>query len=221
MNLWEWVTRTVNDLDESGHEALARHMWNVPDEALDGHTDRAVAMATDVVTQARALHLPWVEVYARHWRLQSQDEGAATLPEAVDLFEFAHRDETRDCPQSVCATQDLTLAYGGTDGCGYAAERAAVAQETLARIDPSWGCFHCLSVEWARAVLEGGDPDGAVALLERQIATTLDAGEDVDESFRCSLALLLVDAGRPADALAILDELGDPADDPRTPPPAS
>ena len=46
-------------------------------------------------------------------------------------IEFANRDETRECPQSVCVTQDLAGCYAKLDGPGYAQERLDVARETL------------------------------------------------------------------------------------------
>ena len=44
-------------------------------------------------------------------RLGNNGEGETALPEAVALFEFAHRDDTIACPQSVCVTQDLSACY--------------------------------------------------------------------------------------------------------------
>ena len=90
----------------------------------------------------RAQKHPWAEVYVRHWYMQSKilhrHEVQDTLSDAVDLLEFANRPETRDCPQSVCVTQDLACAYADIDGPGYARERLAVAAETLGPPPPTY-----------------------------------------------------------------------------------
>ncbi len=102
------------------------------------------------------------------FKLGLQNDVDAGLPEAVRLLEFAHRDECRDCPQSVCAVQDLAIAYGMADGPAYAAERRQVCAETLERIDPGWPCFDCLSGEYGYALLDQGRFAEAVEYLDAQ-----------------------------------------------------
>jgi tetratricopeptide (TPR) repeat protein len=209
MNVWDWVVETARELDANGHERLAGQLFQLPFDASEVRTERVDAAVPEIIAQAGALQLPWLEVFARHWRLQARADGARAIPEAVDLFERAHREDTRACPQSVCTTQDLARAYGRTDGPGYAAERVAVTREILAGIDPSWACFTCLTDELSDALADGGDPAAAVAAVESAIAATEAAGEEVGPPFRRSLARRLVDAGRPAEALAILEPLGE------------
>jgi hypothetical protein len=66
---------------------------------------------------------------------------ASALGEAVALFERAHREDTLECPQSICVTQDLAACYGNIDGPGWVPERIEVCDETLGRIDPELGLF--------------------------------------------------------------------------------
>ncbi|WP_204349551.1 hypothetical protein, partial [Stenotrophomonas maltophilia] len=75
-------------------------------------------------------------------RVGNQLEGETALADAVSLFELANRDDTQACPQSVCVTQDLASCYANVDGPGWVEERIEVCDETLARIDPTWACFH-------------------------------------------------------------------------------
>ena len=92
------------------------------------------------------------------------------MKEAVSLIEFASRPETRDCPQGICAVQDLASAYGLVDGVGYAEERLAVTDEALGRIDPSWPCFDCVSSERASALLDLRRHQDALDFCDRQLA---------------------------------------------------
>lgn len=65
-------------------------------------------------------------------------------------------------------TQDLASCYANVDGPGWVEERIEVCDETLARIDPTWACFHCLSNEKAEALLDDGRGEDALAFLAEQ-----------------------------------------------------
>ncbi|MDB4942908.1 MAG: repeat protein [Labilithrix sp.] len=180
MNLWDWVNDAEERLAEAGHKRLAELIDRIPSEVCDDHHDRVDALVPEALALAKGVGEPWLEVFLKHWSLQSKVlhrmDGRA-LGEAVSLVELAHREETRACPQSVCAVQDLAAAYGFVDGAGYAEERKEVARETLARIDTSWSCFTCISGEYAGALLDEGDFTGALAYVERQGATLVAAGK--------------------------------------------
>jgi hypothetical protein len=88
---------------------------------------------------------------------------------AVDALDKAHADDTAHCPQAVCAVQDVCLAYGATDGTAYVDERLAVCDETLARIDPSWPCWMCITQEKADALIDAGRFGEAHELVEEQV----------------------------------------------------
>ncbi len=180
MNIWEWVGDTQQTLYEQGYDRLAELIDAVPQAAVDLQHDRVDALVPEALHLAREAGNPWLEVFFRHWNLQSQvfdrNRVADALPEAVALIDFAHREETRDCPQSVCVVQDLSHCYGALDGPGYVQERLAIAGETLARIDASWGCFTCISEEHADALLDDGRYEETLRFLDEQVKALTRAG---------------------------------------------
>src|SRR5690606_16106250 len=128
------------------------------------------------------------------------------LSEAVQLLEFANRPDTRDCPQSVCVTQDLACTYGDIDGPGYADERLAVAGETLARIDPTWPCFDCISGEYAAALSDQGRIEDCLAFIDEQ-RQKLAAHQifKLGGNLIRRRSMALFELGRPEEALAQLE----------------
>ncbi len=172
MNVWRWFHGQMNALVEAGEEPLADTAQGFARLCAHGATAEVESSYPELLAAARRLELPWLEVFVRHWYLQFklglQNDVDAGLPEAVRLLEFAHRDECRECPQSVCAVQDLAIAYGMADGPAYAVERRQVCAETLERIDPSWPCFDCLSGEYGYALLDQGRSAETVEYLDAQ-----------------------------------------------------
>ncbi|MFD0528914.1 hypothetical protein ACFQ1I_21305 [Kitasatospora arboriphila] len=159
-DIWAWVRDTHEQLSEAGHHRLAAALVEIAGHAVEGRNEQLDAMYPEALASARALGLPWVEVFLRHWRMQNllnkRHQGEAAMAEAVDLLEFAHREETASCPQSVCAVQDFTICHANIDGPGYVAERLAVLEETLARVEPARACFDCLSREYADTLEDDG-----------------------------------------------------------------
>ena len=158
MDIWRWVAETQIELFESGQYRLAQLVEGLSHAVCDGRHSQVDSIVPEALALARAIKNPWLEVFIRHWYMQSKVfhryEVADALPEAVRLLEFANREETRQCPQSVCVTQDLAQCYAQLDGPGYVEERRGVAGETLDRIDPSWPCFRCISAEYAGALCD-------------------------------------------------------------------
>ncbi len=210
MDVWEWVGSLSRELHEAGRDDVVRLIRGLPHAAVAGEIDRADGLATELLAQARSLRLPWLEVFARHWRLQAfhiDERGSTSLAEATAVFEFAHREDTERCPQAVCVTQDLCIAYGHADGPGFAAEREAVAIETLERIDPSWGCWSCLTDELVGALLDAGRVDEAADALEHRWDALLEAGEAPSLGLEQGKVALRIAQGRYEDALALIDDL--------------
>jgi tetratricopeptide (TPR) repeat protein len=170
MDIWDWIRQTERDLRDGGHARLARLIDVIPTYACDDAHDQLDAVMPEALALARDLDHGHLEVFLRHWNLQSRIlhrmEARAYLPEAVSLLDFAHQPENVSCPQSVCVTQDLAIAYKQRDRVGYVAERLAVSEETLERIDASWSCFECIGLEQVSAMIDGGDPAGALARLD-------------------------------------------------------
>ena len=133
-------------------------------------------------------------------------EGESALGEAVALFERAHREDTLECPQSICVTQDLAACYGNIDGPGWVPERIEVCDETLGRIDPSWACFQCLSCEKADALLDDGRGQEALDYLQVQADAVEACGKEVFDSFPEMQIKILLAVGRADEALALIEK---------------
>jgi|GEM_PF-2841896 len=158
MDVWQWVEEKVNHLREKNHHRLANIIFDIPMAVHDRNYDQVDALFPEGLALARQLNDAWLEVYLRHWYLQSkvlgQKKAKGMAHEAVDLLNFAHQKETKECPQRICVVQDLTNCYEITDGPGYAQERINVAEETLATIDGSWGCYLCIGSELISALID-------------------------------------------------------------------
>ncbi|MFD9597923.1 hypothetical protein ACFWA9_34920 [Kitasatospora sp. NPDC059973] len=208
-DIWAWVHDTHQQLAEAGHRRLADAIYELPGHANEGRNDQLDAVYPEAVAAARALGLPWVEVYLRHWRMQNllnkRHQGEQALPEAVDLLEFAHREETAGCPQSVCVVQDFAICHARVDGPGYVPERLAVLSETLERIEPARACFDCLSREYSDALEDDGRPAEALSHLDTAAARMQSAGQRLSLHFHHSRAGTLHLLGRHEDVLALLD----------------
>ena len=180
MDIWRWVSELQDELTESGRPRLAELVERIPGCVVNHEHAQLDAIVPEALALAREAKSPWLELFIRHWNLQSRIlhryEAVTFLPEAVRLLELASRDEVRECPQSVCVIQDLAGCYAELDGPGYAPERLAVARETLARIDAKWPCFTCISSEYAFGLLDDGDAAGALSFLDEQTAALVEAG---------------------------------------------
>ena len=181
MNIWHWVQSSEYELRAAGHERLAELIEALPNTVTSGRHVEVLAMSEEALSMARSLKLTWIEVFIRHWRAQSQillhHDVSQGLPEVVSLLEFAHRPENIECPQSVCVTQDICVAYAKIDGPGYAAERLAAATETLARINVNWPCFGCISSEKADALNDVGQYQQAEQFCAQQRKELAKAGK--------------------------------------------
>lgn len=169
-DVWGWVYEKTHSLREAGEDDLADAIDELPGLAIGANRAAVDATYDIALARARALDEPWVEVFLRHWRLQGlllhdADVRAAT-PEAASLIEFSSRLETRDCPQSICAVQDFCIAFGRTDGPGYAAERIEISLDTLARIEPTRSYYGCVTTELVDAYIDAGQPEKALAFLQ-------------------------------------------------------
>lgn len=182
--IWDWVNAEQRALTDAGHVRLAELIDEVVECVSRDDGPRADALAPEALALARALNSPWLEVYFRHWHLQSRvlsrGQGAPALSEAIDLVDFAHRPAAGACPQSVCTVQDLSACYGNVDGPGYFEERRRVIEETLARIEPSRACFRCLSSQLADGLIQCERFDEVLAYIDRAEAAQLAAGVAVD-----------------------------------------
>nr|WP_254696291.1 hypothetical protein [Lysobacter enzymogenes] len=208
MDIFQWIEDLSDELREAGQYRLVELINRIPHELHENHPERVEAMLPEALAAARAMQHPWLEVFFRHWGLQNRmrnlAEGDKALPEAVSLLEFAHRDQTQQCPQSVCVTQDIAICYGNVDGPGWVPERLAVSEETLARIEPSRACYDCISREYALALMDDGRAADAVEYLQRQAQNMLRDGAEPGVAYRETQAGALFRAGRFDEALSEL-----------------
>ena len=208
-DIWAWVHDTHRQLAEQGHHRLAEAIYELPGHANEGRNDQLDAVFPEALASARALELPWVEVYLRHWRMQNllnkRHQGEQALPEVVDLLEFAHREQTASCPQSVCVVQDFAICHARVDGPGYVPERLAVLEETLERIEPARACFDCLSREYSDTLEDDGRPAEALGYLDTAAARMQAAGQRLSLHFHHARAGSLHLLGRDEEILPLLD----------------
>ncbi|OJT23593.1 hypothetical protein BO221_16460 [Archangium sp. Cb G35] len=181
MDIWKWVNEAEAEARRLGNTRLAELIDRLPTVVTEDAHTQADALFPEALALARQAKSPWLEVFFRHWNLQSRifhrSEPGEWLSESISLLEFAHREETRECPQSVCATQDVAGCYGRADGPGWASERKAVVLETLSRIDATWPCFTCLSTEYFLGLMDEERFEEALAWLEKQEAALVAAGQ--------------------------------------------
>ncbi|MFE0458063.1 hypothetical protein ACFW1A_02220 [Kitasatospora sp. NPDC058965] len=207
-DIWGWVYDTHHQLEQAGQHRLATALVEIAGHAVDGRNEQLDALFPEALASSRALGLPWVEVFLRHWRLQNllnkRHQGEQAMTEAVSLLEFAHREETEGCPQSVCAVQDFTICHANIDGPGYVPERLAVLEEALQRVEPARACFDCLSREYADTLEDDGRAGEALAHLDLAKTRIQSAGESVSLSFGHARCSALYRLGRYEEALAAL-----------------
>ncbi|HEX7865689.1 MAG TPA: hypothetical protein VF555_12135 [Variovorax sp.] len=208
MNNFAWVDDLALQLRAQGQPRLAYLIDDVPHKNFRGQHALVEALVPEALALARSLDIPWLEVYFKHWLCSSRADryhGEIQLGEVVEAYEQAHQDTTQGCPQSVCLTQDLVLTYANVDGPGWVPERLAACDETLARIDPSWGCFGCIVIERARAMGDQGQPREAVLYLQRQRDAATRAGKKVTSHVFSNEVEQWLIAGDAQTALQVLD----------------
>ncbi len=217
MDIWKWVWEAIETANEQGDHRLAELISSVPGYVVDDEYHKADSSIPEGLNLARQNNNKWLEIFFRHWDLQSRvlqrNQVSGQLPEAIDLVDFCHQEDTRDCPQSICVIQDLAQCYEGIDCLGYAEDRLAVADETLARINPSWPCFDCIGSEYANALIDLSKPQEALdwihasrqqaqrmgetskSLFDRTEVTALMALERWDEAYNCAKEMQNTSAG--------------------------
>ena len=172
MDIWHWVNQTYQQLIKDQQHQLAEHIYQISSLTCDDEHQKVDALYPVALNLAKQTNNPWLEVFFRHWHLQSnvlrRHHGAQMLPEAIDLLHFCSQQSTKDCPQSICAVQDLASCYGCTDGPGYTQERIAVCDETLARITPAWPCFVCISSEKNSALFDAKQYQQVIDNIQQQ-----------------------------------------------------
>ena len=139
MDIWRWVHEKESELADRGEHRLVEIISDIPSYTVDDRHDKVDLIYPEGLSIAKRLGDRWVELFLRHWHLQSQvlrrSNARGMLNEAIDLLDFSHQEDTKGCPQRICVVQDLANYYATQDYKGYTAERISVARETLAEID--------------------------------------------------------------------------------------
>ncbi|UQZ87697.1 hypothetical protein C4J81_00065 [Deltaproteobacteria bacterium Smac51] len=187
MDIWAWVDKLTDELEEAGQSRLASLFYRIPDLRSQKEMSQAEALLPEALAAARAMENPWVELFFRHQemrvRLGNKVEGESALPAVVDLLDFAHQKGCAGCPQVVCTTHDVANCYGNIDGPGWVEERKAVCRETLEGIDSTWICFSCVSREYAEALADEGKLEEAIEYYRQAMRKWIDE-TDIEEDAR-------------------------------------
>lgn len=169
MDIWRWVDQAQEDLLKQGNVRLSDMLSEVASLVVDEEHEKVDAIMPEVLALAKKSPNKWIELFFRHWHLQSRVlsrcETKDALPEAISLLDFAHQEDTKDCPQSVCVVQDLASCYANQDGPGFSQERLDVASEALDKINPEWPCFSCIGSEYCNALIDMGKYEESLAFI--------------------------------------------------------
>ncbi|EPZ2127434.1 hypothetical protein ACXLI6_002494 [Escherichia coli] len=216
MNIWEWYNKYSQELRDAGQEYIPQLIDDYSESVMHLQMEKCDSLLPEVKALTQVAKNPWLEIFIGHWemrhRLTNREEGEKVLPDVVALFEKAHREEAKDCPQSICVTQDLSACYENIDAPGWANERMAVCEETIARIDATWSCFQCLSTEYASALIDSKRAEEALAYLDRQIDAVKASGDDDIEALLNTRADILIELQRYDEARKLIDELAEEND---------
>jgi len=211
MNIWNWVHRKENELRHQGETRLADIMDLIPSYACDDKHELVDTIFPEGLQHARRLGDKWVELFLRHWYLQSKvlhrKNVRDMLNEAVDLLAFAHSEETRDCPQRICVVQDLAASYAIKDGAAFVEERLAVCNEAFAEINPDWACYDCIATEYSFALLDANRDEELLSSLEHFQAERSKAGKSKPSTdFAIIYATALMKSGQLGEAEQLLSD---------------
>ncbi len=208
MDIWAWVVSRYGELKDDGNYRLADLILSIPSHTTDDRHDLVDQLYPEALALSQSRGDKWLEIFFRHWYLQSQIlnrfNAKGMLPHAVELLDFAHQEETKDCPQRICAVQDLTNCYGIMDGIGYADKRIEVARETLSSINGKWSCYACISSELVTALIDKGKFDLALRELDQSTAEMLKYGNSDNTSLPRSRTRALLGLGKFDEAMRVI-----------------
>jgi hypothetical protein len=180
MDIWGWVSTRQTTLIKEGNQRLAELIDIISDACCDDRHTEVDLIFPEALQLSRDVGDKKLELFFRHWHLQSQvlrrNNVAGLLEESISLLQFSHEEEVKDCPQRICAVQDLAASYGIKDGPGFAQERIDVCEETYKEIDPNWPCFECISTEHISALLDAKQYEEALEFADKQQGKRLAAG---------------------------------------------
>lgn len=109
MDTWEWYNKYSQELRDAGQEFIPQIIDDFSESVLHLQIEKCDSLLPEMKALNQVAKNPWLEIFIGHWemrhRLTNYEEGEKVLPDVVALFEKAHREEAKDCPQSICVTQ--------------------------------------------------------------------------------------------------------------------
>ncbi len=155
-SVWTWLWRLSEELYDMGEEDISDKIDNFSSLAYEKDQKQVELAFPELIAFARARQNKWLEIYLRHWRLQAyvntNHDPRPLVPEVLDLLAFANEEDTKDCPQSTCVIDDITDIYAAIDAPGFALERRAMLEETLANLSPHIECYNCITMSLVDAL---------------------------------------------------------------------
>ena len=92
MDIWSWVYDKQYELEENGNQRLAEIIMEISSFTVNGEHNKVDSVVPEGLALARSLKEKWIEVFLRHWHLQSlilhRYEVGKALPEAIKLLDF-------------------------------------------------------------------------------------------------------------------------------------
>lgn len=188
MNEWEWIYQIHKKLLEHGQDRLAYLIEKISDYTVNNEHAQVDAIIPEALALTHQCKIPWLEVYFRYWHLESRIwkrfEGRNALADAINLVEFAHREENKECPWTVSTLYSLIGCHGIIDGPGFAEERKKIALEALSHLNPAQNTniFDCFTGEYAGALFDQEKYAEAYAFLMKQDALRIKSSVPLEES---------------------------------------
>jgi len=72
MDIWRWVNDAEEELARSGRKRLAELIEVIPGYVVNHKHVQLDAVVPEALALAREAKNPWLEVFIRHWNLQSR-----------------------------------------------------------------------------------------------------------------------------------------------------
>jgi len=212
-DIHDWVMDMFREMLANDQREMAYKIEAFNSAAFASDMEAVEASFPELLAYARSNENAWLEIFLRHWRLQAYlgtpNDPRPLVTEALDLVAFAHKDNTMDCPQRICAIDDLNGIYGSIDAAGYAGERLEMLNEVLATTPNMRECYSCLTFGKIGVLLDLGRAEEAVDVFDTAVREAPAVGSSVRgkyyyRSLAEYVARAYIETNRTDDALKLL-----------------
>ena len=218
-SIWDWIYRYFGDLYDQGQDEMVEKLDNFSSIAYDKDQDAVEAAFPELIAFARSEDNKWLEIYLRHWRMQSyvntNHDPRKLVPEVLDLLAFCQDEDTKTCPQSVCVIDDITDVYAAIDAPGFAPERCEMLEDTLRDLSPGRECYQCMTLSYVDALTDQGQPEKALEVWKANSKQNLDIVQG-DHFYRYLASMVvrsMINAGHHEDASELIEKCTPPQAD--------